>query len=109
MKKSDVEIKLFREGFNTYEYLSNLLEALRKAHYEIDRRLGNGLGAIEDKNDIFTDDEILRYQKLSNAITKASEDLLEKRTEYQKTLIYKNLRIDDEETNKSETDEDEFY
>jgi len=111
MKKSDINVKLFTEGFDTYRKFTQLEMALHKAEYEINKRISlDSLGGIEDLDDIFTSEEQLRFKKLSAAIHRAAEDVCEKRHEYEKEIIYKNIWFDEEDTEtKTDVKEDEFY
>ena len=109
MKKSDIDVKTFREGFGTYEHFVTLEMTLRRAEHEINRRISDTeLGRIEDLDEIFTSDEQLRFKKLAKAIHRAVEDIYDKKSNYQTDLIYKNLRYDEEEKT-TDTTEDEFY
>lgn len=112
MKRSDINVKTFMEGFDTYRKLIQLDMALTKAEFEINKRISlDSLGGIEDLDDIFTDEEQLRFKKLSAAIHRAKEDVYKKKDEYEKELIYKNIWFDEEDkpTTTVDTDEDEFY
>jgi hypothetical protein len=109
MKRSDVQLKLFREGFDTYEKLERLQHTLMVAKFEIDKRISDQLGGIDDLDDIFTSDEQLRLKKLSAAIGRAEKDVSEKKCEYQKKLVLDNLYLDDDEDHKEPDTEDEFY
>lgn len=111
MKKSDIKLKLFTEGFDTYERLYLMEHALRKAAYELETRMNDtGLGRIDDKDDIFTDEEQLRLKKLATAIGRAESDIHEKTYDYRKSLVYKNLDYEDDTSEKNtDTSEDEFY
>ncbi len=109
MKKSDVDVKTFREGFDTYQRLYTMYRMLAKTAYEIETRMSDsGIGCIDDKDDIFTDEEQLRLKKLATAMRRAEKDIHEKLSDYETDLIYKNLRLEEETTEKN-VDEDEFY